>query len=126
MSVMSTSVTSILRWLAGPVQGLPGDPNPTNVTLRLADATDTDALDRLAQLDSRRAPRGTVLVAEVGGELWAAVSLDDGHAVADPFHPTGELVALMHERGRQLRSAGRSTAVPSVWPRTGYERAALN
>ena len=43
----------------------------------------------------------------MGGGIWAAHSLDDGHAVADPFHPTGELSFLLAERARQLSSASR-------------------
>jgi hypothetical protein len=58
-------------------------------------------------VDSSRAPRGVVLLAEVQGELWAAVSVDDGHAVADPFRPTGEIVALLEARAGQLRHVER-------------------
>src|SRR3712207_1123596 len=116
MLSMSTTITSIIRWLAGPVQGLP--PHTSSMTLRLAVPADADALDALAQLDSRRAPRGAVLVAEVAGEIWAATSIDDGHTIADPFRPTGELVALLLERSRQLRRAQRLQDVPRVWPRT--------
>ena len=73
-------------------------------------------------------PRGDVLVAEVGGEVWAAISLDDRHAIADPFRPTGELVALLLERARQLRRAerGRLHRLPRVSPATGYDRAAMS
>jgi hypothetical protein len=124
MVSMSTTVTTFLQRLAGPKQDVPS--GASSLTLRLAVPADADALDRLAQLDSRRAPRGAVLVAEVAGDLWAAVSLDDGHAVADPFRPTGELVALLAERSRQLRRARRIHDVPRVWPTTGYDRAALN
>ena len=94
--------------------------------IRQARGTDAAALERLAALDSSHAPAGDVLVAEVGDELWAALSLDDGHAVADPFDPTGELVALMLERGRQLRRSPRAHGSPGVSPQTGYEHAALN
>jgi hypothetical protein len=124
MMSMSTPVTTFLRRLAGPVQDAPA--GASSLTLRFAVPADADALDALAQLDSRRAPRGAVLVAEVGGDLWAAISLDDGHAVADPFRPTGELVALLVERARQLRRAQRISELPRVWPTAGYERAALN
>ena len=124
MPFMSTTVTTFLRRLAGPVQELPA--KSTDFTLRLAVPADAEAIDRLALLDSRRAPRGTVLLAEVDGELWAALSVDDGHAVADPFRPTGELVAMLLERARQMRTTPRTADLPSVWPRTGYDRAALN
>ena len=122
---MSTT-TNFIKRILGPVQQLPADPRA--LTLRHAVPADADELGRLAQLDSSRAPRGVVLVAEVGGELWAAVSLDDMHAVADPFRPTGELVALLVARARQLRRSenGRLQALPRVWPETGYDRAALS
>jgi hypothetical protein len=74
---------------------------------RAADGADAAALARLAALDSSPAPQGTVLLAEVGGDLWAAVSVDDLDVVADPFRPTGELVWLLLERARQVRAAGK-------------------
>lgn len=119
---MKTTATTLLKRLVGPVQAVPAGANP--VTLRFAVPADAEALDRLAQLDSARAPRGLVLVAEVGGELWAAISLDDHHAVADPFRPTGELVALLVERARQLRRVRRDGDAPRVWPRRGYDNVA--
>jgi hypothetical protein len=120
------STTNFFKRILGPVQQLPADTRA--LTLRHAVPADADELDRLAQLDSRRAPRGVVLVAEVGGELWAAVSLDDMHAVADPFRPTGELVALLVARARQLRRVenGRLQGLPRVWPSAGYDGAALS
>ena len=76
-----------------------------DLTIRPARPSDAPALFRLAALDSARVPRGRVLLAVVGGEPWAAVSMDDYHAVADPFRPTGELVLLLVERARQVRRA---------------------
>ena len=101
---------------------------PAPLTLRYADGDDGAALDRLAQLDSAHAPRGVVVVAEVAGDLWAAVSVDDPRvAVADPFRPTGGLVALLAERSRQLRRAERRRhRLPRVWTHAGWERAAVN
>jgi hypothetical protein len=120
------TTTNLIKRILGPVQQLPADTRA--LTLRHALPADADELDRLAQLDSRRAPRGVVLVAEVGDELWAAVSLDDMHAVADPFRPTGELVALLVARARQLRRAenGRTADLPRVWPAAGYDSPALS
>jgi hypothetical protein len=77
------------------------------LTIRHAAAGDAERIDRLAQLDSSRAPGGDLLVAEVGGELWAALSLDDGHAVADPLRPSSEAVWMLAERSRQLHRARR-------------------
>ena len=72
------------------------------LVFRLARLDDRPAIERLSELDSARVPTGDVLVAEVHGAVWAALSLADFHAVADPFRPTGELVFLLAERGRQL------------------------
>jgi hypothetical protein len=65
------------------------------LTIRRADTSDTSALVRLAALDSASPPTGEALLAEVGGELWAAVEVDSGAAIADPFRPSGELVDLL-------------------------------
>ena len=73
-----------------------------DLVIRLARPDEAPAIERLAELDSARAPEGQVLVAEVRGDVWAALSLDDFHAVSDPFRPTGELLFLLVERGRQL------------------------
>jgi hypothetical protein len=78
---------------------------PVDVTIRRAFPDDAEALHRLAALDGAKLPQADVLVAEVAGELWAAVTVDDGHAVADPFRPTAELVDLLRERARQMRAA---------------------
>jgi len=65
------------------------------LTIRRADAADSGALVRLAALDSASPPTGEALLAEVGGELWAAVEIHSGAAIADPFRPSGELVDLL-------------------------------
>src|SRR3954452_4823970 len=98
------SITRSLKQLRGPIQPVPSS---AAVEIRHARPDELDALATLAQLDSSRAPRGDVLVADVGGELWAAVSIDDGHAVADPFRPSGELTFRLSERARQLHLASR-------------------
>ena len=65
------------------------------LVLRPATSADTPGLARLAALDSARPLTGDVVVAAAGGELRAALSLETGHAVADPFWPSGELVQLL-------------------------------
>ena len=67
------------------------------ITIRMASAADRAALERLAGLDSARPPTGDVLVAEVGGELRAALGTD-GVAIADPFHRTSDLATLLRRR----------------------------
>jgi hypothetical protein len=95
------------------------------ITVREGTAADDAALERLAQLDSRAVPAGPVLVAEVGGEVRAAIPVRGGEAIADPFHPTAELVAMLRlsasgtaasrTRGvRLLGSAPRRSPRPSA------------
>jgi hypothetical protein len=72
------------------------------VTVRRAYPDDLVALDRLAALDGVHVPDGPILLAEVGDDLRAALSLPDGIAVADPFYPTGELVELLRARAAEL------------------------
>jgi hypothetical protein len=74
-----------------------------SVTIRYARQADAEAVAELAQLDSQDALQGAVLVGEVAGEIWAAVSLSDYRVIADPFRPSGELAFLLVERARQLR-----------------------
>ena len=73
-----------------------------SITLRYAFPDDDAQVGRLASLDSASVPEAPLLVAEVGGELRAAISLHDGSVIADPFHPTLALIALLRERGQQL------------------------
>jgi hypothetical protein len=94
---------------------------PVDVTIRRAFPDDDQALRRLAALDGSKLPQSDVLVAEVAGELWAAVAVQDGHAVADPFRPTAELVSLLQERVRQMHAASeaRTTALRRLVPLFG-------
>ena len=78
------------------------------VTMRVAGPGDEAALQRLAALDSQRAPEGDVLVAEVGGELRAAVDVESGAAIADPFRPTSDVVSLLRERAAQVAALPRA------------------
>jgi hypothetical protein len=81
-------------------------------TIRFSYPDDETALQRLAALDSQAILAAPALVAEVGGELWAAVSLGgEPRAIADPFRPTAELVALLRERAERLTRRGRDRSV---------------
>ena len=84
------------------------------VTVRHAGPADWDAIARLAALDSARTPPGPVLVAESDARLLAALPLASGRAIADPFSPTAELVAMLRLRAAQLRGpeARRSRSLP--------------
>ena len=75
------------------------------VVIRSSSDADSTRLQRLAMLDSAPAPRGPMLVAERDGVLVAAVPMDGGRAIADPFEPTLGLVGLLELRRAQLRPA---------------------
>ena len=77
-----------------------------HVTIRFSRPDDAAKIARLAQLDSARPPQGRLLVAEVAGELRAALPVDGGAAVADPFHHTLGLVSLLEVRRRQIYRVG--------------------
>jgi hypothetical protein len=95
------------------------EPDPYGeVTVRFARPADTDALLRLAERDGRRMPSSPALVAEVGGELLAARSLDGAKAIADPFRPTAHLVELLELRSAHLRDGGDGRRLRWVRPRT--------
>jgi len=84
-----------------------------DVEIRLAAPADAAALGRLAELDSRPAGalHGDVLLAEIGGDPVAALSLEDDLLVAHPFLHTKPIAALLSLRASQLR--GRNlTAAP--------------
>ncbi len=83
--------------------------SPSDISIRLAEPGDTQALERVAERDSRLLPAGRLLVAEVAGDVQAALSLDTGEAVADPFRPTAALVELLRIRARQSLGGPRGT-----------------
>jgi hypothetical protein len=67
-----------------------------SITIRPAYADDELALLRLAALDGAQGPPpAPVVMAEVDGELRAALSLGDGSAIADPFFASADIVALL-------------------------------
>ena len=72
-----------------------------SVLIRAARGSDGAALERLAELDSSRVPAGALLVAEADGRLVAAIASSTGEAIADPFLPTADVIALL-----ELRAAG--------------------
>ena len=75
------------------------------ITVRLARSSDTRQLFSLAALDSASVPQGDVVVAESQGRIVAALPLDGGRAIADPFHRTVALVQMLELRAQQLRTA---------------------
>ena len=96
----------------------------SSVSIRLSNASDLPALRRVAGRDTRLLPEGNLMVALVDGEVRAALSLQTGETVADPFHPTAALVDLLrirarHNGGHRPGTRGRvgTLAVPRAWTR---------
>jgi hypothetical protein len=84
---------------------------PADVVIRAATPADAASLVRLGVLDSNRsagelladaATDHAVLVAEVDGSIEAALALDGGLAIADPFRPSALDLQLLSIRARQL------------------------
>jgi hypothetical protein len=93
------------------------------VTLRLTNAADGRALQRLAELESRWfPPPGPHLVAVTEGRVDAAISLSTGEVIADPFRRTAELGDLLrlHAKTRRVarddRRARRARPRPALAP----------
>jgi hypothetical protein len=81
----------------------------TSLTIRHANGADATALARLAALDSSRVPNGELLIAELDGRLVAALSIDTGASIADPFEHTATIVD-------SLRAQSQRRARPAILP----------
>ena len=97
-----------------------------SVTIRPAREADAIPLQRLATLDSAAVPAAPVLVAELDGELVAAVGAISGEVVADPFVPTAEVLELLTTRAHRLhpRRARRPLGARRRRQRAGAPRVA--
>jgi hypothetical protein len=85
----------------------------TPVLVRPARDIDAADLARLAALDSAAPLTGEILLAVSGGEVAAAMSLDTGAVIADPFVPTANLIELLRTAARPApRPRGRLAALP--------------
>jgi hypothetical protein len=80
----------------------------SSLVLRPATTADSAELERLAALDSARPLAGEVMLADVDGGVRAALSLETGRAVADPFYPSLELVPLLRAAAGERPSRRRS------------------
>ena len=93
-----------------------------SLTIRHATASDEADLNRLAALDSSRLPSGELIVAELDGNLVAALSMDTGAAIADPFEHTAAIVDSMRAQARASR-APRPAVLPGHLGRALFGRA---
>lgn len=66
---------------------------------------------KIAYLDSQRPLTGPALLGEIDGRPAAAISLEDGRVVADPFQHTAQLVAQLRMRARGAAAAERSPSL---------------
>jgi hypothetical protein len=71
--------------------------------IRNATPADRDLLERIARLDTQASIVGPALIGEIGGQAAAALAVDDGRVIADPFMRTADLVALLRVRERASR-----------------------
>lgn len=78
------------------------------ITIRAARAEDMGEVARVAGRDTGDLPAGPLLVAKVGSDVRAAISLSDGAVIADPFHRTAELVEMLKIRAGATRRVRRS------------------
>lgn len=80
-------------------------PAADQVTIRLSTEDETWAIERLAALEARPLPVGSMLVAEVRGQIVAALPIRGGEPLANPFRPTTHVVSLLRLRREQLGRA---------------------
>ncbi len=75
----------------------------TEIELRLCRVTDNCALADLAALSERVLPKGSFVLALVDGRLVAALPIDGGPLLSDPFVRTTHLHRLLELRAAQIR-----------------------
>jgi hypothetical protein len=78
---------------------------PESITIRPLREEDVPAVELLAELEERVVPSGPLLLAEVEGTVEAAIGLEGGETVANPFSESEAAVSLLHVRAAQLRAA---------------------
>jgi hypothetical protein len=77
-------------------------PQPVRAAISLRLSACRDELERLAALSERPLHDGDWLVAELDGVPVAAVSVEAGTTVYDPFKPTSQIVSLLELRRKQV------------------------
>jgi hypothetical protein len=79
--------------------------------VRPATADDAVALRRLAAAAGARPLEGRVLVAEVGGEIAAAISSDERRTIADPALAPAHLTTILRLRADALAAVARQPSL---------------
>jgi hypothetical protein len=80
-------------------------PQPVRTAIQLRLSACREELERLAALSERSLRGGDWIVADVDGVPVAAVSVEDGTTVYDPFRPTSQVVSLLRLRRKQVLAA---------------------
>jgi len=75
---------------------------PETITIRPLRDGDVPAVELLAELDDHPVPAGPLLLAEVEGTIEAALGVENGEAIANPFASSAEAVSLLRLRAEQL------------------------
>lgn len=73
------------------------------VTVRWEAPGDHDTIHELEELSGAPVLQGTLLIAERADRIVAAIALESGSIVADPFVPTADVQALLAFRAEQVR-----------------------
>lgn len=82
----------------------PGSVEALSVTIRQADERDQSALRALAWTNARALPDGPWMVAEVNGNIRAAVQIRGVATLADPRTEQQDLISLLRTRVQQVSS----------------------
>jgi hypothetical protein len=91
------------RRRAGHVPAIEDTQSHLPITIRSARSVDALAVARLAALDAGPVPAEPVLVAEVAGQIRAAMSVMSGGFISDPFTDVRGMRLLLATRAAQLR-----------------------
>ena len=85
--------------------------------VRFAHPDEVGTLRRLAQVDDAPELAGEILVATIDADVVAALSLDDGRVVANPFVLTSDAVELLRRSATALTGRRRRRWRSALRPR---------
>lgn len=86
-------------------QGYARPPQSVRTAIELRLSACREELERLSQLSERPLHEADWIVADVDGVPVAAVAVDDGMTVYDPFKPTAQALSLLKLRRKQVLAA---------------------
>jgi hypothetical protein len=79
--------------------------------IRLAGDHDEEALEALAEIDSAEPLEHPILIGEVDGRAVAALDLDTGRTIANPFLPTAAVLVHLRMRAAAIDDQARRPGV---------------